>query len=374
MIFRTHLHSCLITLGFALGSVCTSITAQSNLPDDLIVASVETTPIPHSGDAADDPAIWVNPADSSQSTIIGTDKKGGLVVYDLAGTQLQYVADGTPNNVDIRAGFQLGGQTVALVTTGKDNDDTLGIYRVNPATRLLEHVAARVITTGATYGSCMYHSAKTNAFYYFVTGKNSVVEQWELFATSSNQVDAKMVRSFKVGTQLEGCVADDQLGYLYIGEEDIGIWKYAAEHDGGDSRVLVDKTGVGGHLTADVEGLTIAYTGTGTGYLLASSQGESAYTIYERTGDNAYIRTFNVVAGTSIDGTEDTDGIDVTTANLGPAFPNGAFIAQDGKNDSVNQNFKLVPWQHIADNLPSITLPPVTLVPPKRIFLSLISV
>jgi 3-phytase len=338
----------LIVLGLALGSACAITTAQSTPPDGLVIASVETEPIPNSGDAADDPAIWIHPTDPSQSTIIGTDKKGGLVVYDLAGKQLQYVADGTPNNVDIRAGFQLGGQTVALVTTSKDNDDTIGIYRIDPATRRLENVAARVISTGATYGSCMYHSAKTNAFYYFVTGKDSVVEQWELFATASGQVDAKMMRSFSVGTQIEACVADDQLGYLYIGEEDVGIWKYAAEPDVGDSRVLVDKTGANGYLTADVEGLTIAYNRSGSGYLLASSQGENAYTIYQRAGNNAYVRTFKVVAGNSIDGTEDTDGIDVTTANLGPAFPNGVFIAQDGKNDNANQNFKLVPWQQIA--------------------------
>jgi 3-phytase len=45
----------------------------------------------------------------------------------------------------------------------------------------------------------------------------------------------------------------------------------------------------------------------------------------------------------------DTDGIDATAASLGPAFPQGVFVAQDGKNDSGNQNFKLVPWQAIVN-------------------------
>ena len=40
-------------------------------------AAVETQPVGHSGDAADDPAIWVNPVDPARSTIIGTDKLGG---------------------------------------------------------------------------------------------------------------------------------------------------------------------------------------------------------------------------------------------------------------------------------------------------------
>src|SRR2546426_138438 len=50
--------------------------------------TVETAPVPHDGDAADDPAIWIHPSDPAQSTIIGTDKRGGLVVYDLLGTHL----------------------------------------------------------------------------------------------------------------------------------------------------------------------------------------------------------------------------------------------------------------------------------------------
>ena len=57
-----------------------------------------------------------------------------------------------------------------------------------------------------------------------------------------------------------------------------------------------------------------------------------------------------------IDGTTDTDGIDVTSTSLGSAFPHGLFIAQDGKNTSPTppQNFKLVPWEAIAKalNLP----------------------
>src|SRR5262245_16629953 len=41
-------------------------------------ATVETTQMPHGGDAADDPAIWVHPNSPALSTVIGTYKKGGL--------------------------------------------------------------------------------------------------------------------------------------------------------------------------------------------------------------------------------------------------------------------------------------------------------
>jgi 3-phytase len=67
--------------------------------------------------------------------------------------------------------------------------------------------------------------------------------------------------------------------------------------------------------------------------LIASSEGDNSYAVYTRTGDNAYLGAFRIVDGKGIDGSSDTDGIDVTTANLGSAFPRGLFVAQDGSND-----------------------------------------
>jgi 3-phytase len=212
---------------------------------------------------------------------------------------------------------------------------------------MLENVAARKITTLVVYGSCMYHSRKTGKFYYFVNNKAGIVEQWELFDNGSGRVDAKRVRSFGVGSQTEGCVADDELGHFYIGEENVGIWKYGAEPTAGATRTQVDKTGAGGHLVSNVEGLTIAYGKNGGGYLIASSQGNSTYAVYLRAGNNEYVKSFRIVDGNGVDGVAETDGVDVTTGNLGPAFPRGVFVAQDGHNDNGNQNFKLVPLQLI---------------------------
>lgn len=76
---------------------------------------VETAPMPHTGDSADDPAIWIHPSNPALSTIIGTDKQGGIAVYDLDGRQLQYVTLGDINNVDLRYNVPLGGRRVALV-------------------------------------------------------------------------------------------------------------------------------------------------------------------------------------------------------------------------------------------------------------------
>jgi len=314
---------------------------------ETVMATAETDPVPNGGDAADDPAIWVNPNDPAQSVIIGTDKRGGLAVYELSGKQIQYLPDGQMDNVDLRDGFKLDGQTVAIVTASNRKDNSIAIYKINPQSRTLENVAARKIKHGLTvYGMCMYRSAKTGKIYYFGTSKSGEVEQWELFE-SNGKVDAKKARNFKLGSVVEGCVADDELGHFYVAEEAVGIWKFGAEPETGSEHTQVAKVG-DGHLFADVEGLAIAYGKDGAGYLIASSQGNHSYVVYRREGNNEFVKKFRVSAGEGVDGCEETDGIDVTTANLGPSFPHGVFVVQDGFNDKGNQNFKLVPLQTIV--------------------------
>jgi 3-phytase len=310
-------------------------------------ASGETDPVPPGGDA-DDSAIWVHPDDPASSTIIGTDKLGGLAVYDLDGDQIQYLADGDLNNVDLRDGFRLGGESVTLVTAADSTTHRLAIYRVNPSTRELVDVAAREIELGiAAYGSCMYRSAKTGRFYVFVNSEKEAgdpggrVEQWELIE-AGGRVDAQLVRSFAVGSQTEGCVVDDELGDLYIGEEARGIWSYRAEPDAGIERERVDSTGPGGHVEAEVEGLAIAYGPGRSGYLVASSQGNNSFAVYRRE-DNDYVKAFTIKGADGIDAVEETDGIEVTTRDLGEAFPDGLLVAHDGSDDGGRTNFKLVP-------------------------------
>jgi 3-phytase len=314
-----------------------------------VVAAVETEPVQTGGDSADDATLWVNPSDPQLSLVIGTNKKRGLAVYDLSGKEIQSLADGQMNNVDHRDDFPLDGKKVPLITASNRSNDSIAIYRINTETRRLENVAAGQIKTLEAYGSCMYRSSKSGKFYYFGTSKQGVVEQYELFETGQGAVDAKRVRQIKVGTQLEGCVADDELGYLYVGEEAVGIWKYQAEPEANLERSKVDGVGPGGNLVADVEGLTIAYGGDRKGYLIASSQGNNTYAVYRREDANAYVKSFRIVAGNKIDAVTKTDGIHVTTAPLGPLFPKGVFIAQDGSDDKGKQNFKLVPWQSIVE-------------------------
>jgi Phytase len=112
-------------------------TVSCTVPQDaltIVAASVETTPVPDSDDAADDPAVWVNPTTPALSVVIGTDKQGGgLGVYGLDGDQIQYLPSGKLNNVDLRDGFQLDG---VFVTQDDSNDGLNQNFKLVP----LEHI------------------------------------------------------------------------------------------------------------------------------------------------------------------------------------------------------------------------------------------
>ena len=328
------------------------LSAASAAAQNTVSAVVETAPVASVGDAADDIAIWVHPTESELSLVIGTDKQAGLVVYDLAGKQLQFLPDGRMNNVDLRSGFDLGDEDVTLVTCLERSAKRLAIYAVDPVARSLRDVAARDILLGMrVYGCCMYKSAATGETYVFATSEDGDFDQWRLFADATGtKVDAELVRSIDIGSQSEGCVADDENAWVFVGEEDVAIWRYGAEPGAGDARVAVDVAGVTGHLDADIEGLALYAGPNNTGYLVASSQGNDSYVVYDRLPPHAHRLTFSIGDNPllDIDGVGDTDGIDVANLYLGPRFPGGVFIAQDGTNTGGNQNFKFVDWRDIA--------------------------
>jgi 3-phytase len=322
-----------------------------------VMATVETKPVPVGGDAADDPAIWVHPQDPALSTIIATQKRGGLGVYDLSGNEIQHLKEGYMNNVDLRYHFPLGNEQISLVAVTDRSNDSIALYKVVPQSRRLKPIAARIIFSqlqSTIYGVCMYHSQISNKYYVFINDKSGAVEQWELFDNQNQRVDAKIIRTFKVKSQVEGCVVDDILGYFYLSEEKVGIWKFPAEPNSSEAGYLID-TIANGLLTADIEGLTIYYANETEGYLLVSNQGSNHFIVYDRAGNNPFLGRFRIIANDElkIDKVDGTDGIDVVNLPLGSAFPHGLFVTQDGDNadPDENQNFKLVPWEQIADAL-----------------------
>ncbi|MCO4253600.1 phytase [Pseudarthrobacter raffinosi] len=319
-----------------------------------VSATVETAPIHGSGDAADDPAIWIHPTDPSKSTIIGTDKSTdghGLVVYDLSGRELFYYPDGRMNNVDVRYNFPLGSSRVGLV--GASNRvRSLDFYKVNESDGSLTKVGSFAPTAniGTPRGFSFYHSQETGKYFAYVTDIGKV-EQWELDG-STGSVTGRLVRSWTVSgpAHTEGLVADDEMKRLYIAQEDIGgIWRYGAEP--GDSTagtIVVSTTENGGDIVQDIKGISIYYGSGGAGYLLAASQGSNRFHVYARD-DNRPLGAFAIPAGNGIDAVTGMDGIDVTNFGVGGPFPQGFFVTQDTANDNgQRQNFKAVPWQSIA--------------------------
>lgn len=328
-----------------------------------VAADVETPAVKAStgDDAADDPAIWVNPVDPSKSVIIGTVKGYGLEVYDLQGRLLHSYKIGNPNNVDVRYGFPLAnGEKADIVASSDRSTNEILIFRIDPAGFGLTLISGGRIKSAIrreeVYGICLYKSPKSGDYYVFLNGKGGSVEQYRLMPFGENEVTGELKRTLALSTQPEGLVADDRLGFVYMGEEDKGIWKVAAEPDQPSTPVLLADSGNSNPAIAyDIEGLTIFYATDSTGYLIASSQGNNTYAVFEREGGNRYLGSFGILGG-AIDGTYDTDGIDVTGSNLGGPFASGLFVAQDGANTDeqgkmMPQNFKLVGWEKVSDAL-----------------------
>jgi len=144
----------------------------------------------------------------------------------------------------------------------------------------------------------------------------------------------------------------DKHGFLYIGVENECIWRVKAEPGTQTpEKIALTSEDNNENIRYDIEGLTIYYTSSENGYLIASSQGNNSFAIYDRYYDNNYIGSFKIVDGL-VDGTSETDGIDVVNLSLGEDFPLGLFIVQDDKNINNNivlpQNFKLLSWDKAA--------------------------
>ena len=363
-----------IALGLIAASLLTACEERparvpSKDPAVTVSAVVETAKMPDADDAADDPAIWVNSASAEKSLIVGTNKKRGLVVYRLDGSEVFRRDDGRMNNVDLRQDVTIGEFRGDLVGATNRDKKSIDLYKLEGETGVLTPLLSVPTGFNDPYGFCLYRNLESGEVYAFANNSDDgMVGQW-LITADGTTLDAAQVRNFGVGSQAEGCAADDESGTLYVAEEDVGLYAYAANPAvaaaQNNERIVID-TVAGGHLTADAEGVTILRQANGGGYLIVSSQGSNSYNVYDRAAPHAFRGAFQIgptQEQLGIDGVEETDGIDVTGASLGGAFAEGLFVAQDGFNydgtqegKRAHQNFKLVPWQAIREGL---KLPPV---------------
>ncbi|WP_052055373.1 phytase [Myxosarcina sp. GI1] len=389
-------------LAFAIDTeTIPSITATAETPDEIRYDLDE--PEPEEGSDSDDPAIYIHPKDPENSFVITAMKNGGLRVYDLEGQELQSI---TPeniryNNVDLAYGVEVQTQfvgetvTVDLAIASDRANDTLAIFAIDPETKQLtkydegfefpESIFGVDDGEATAYGLATYKGLVDGKTYAFVSqADGNKIAQLEITPTfgaaDEPVVNAKVVRTIEVpvpegetaeDAQVEGMVVDRETGDLYVGQEGYGIWKYSAEPNGSNEGKIVDTVDdirEDSSLTADVEGLSIYYGEDGNGYLLASSQGDSTFAIYDRAGSNSYLGSFAIEDSKTIDGVEESDGADITNVPLGDKYPAGLLVVQDGSNEpaavfpdpedgeiqNFNTNFKYVSLVDFADIFPNL--------------------
>ncbi|MEU4735853.1 phytase [Streptomyces fradiae] len=182
--------------------------------------------------------------------------------------------------------------------------------------------------------------------------------------------------------QVEGMAVDQEEHVLYAAQETVGLWRIEIDDEEFEKPKLVDRVreygtpwtydaeeeecvldtendpGFGGeHLSADAEGVTVYHAEDGAGYVLASSQGDDTFAVYDREGGNAYLGSFAVADGDATDGVQHSDGSTVVNVPLGTAFPKGMLVTHDGEatpadGDREGTNFKFTRWDAVAGAFP----------------------
>jgi 3-phytase len=288
-------------------------------------------------DAADDPAIFLT--NKGVLRVLGTNKKGGLFVYDVNGNVVEERPGGRPNNVDVYR--TMGGAAFAVTSDRADN--AIAIWSLDAETGALSATAVTRVPSGfaEVYGICAGTDRVSGASVIVATSTAGDVGVWDgtTFAKRGG---------FNLGTITEGCVVDAHTGAVYVAQEDLGIWRFAWRAPNGEGRRLIDEFKPKGSLAADVEGLAIWRRG-GHGFLIASVQGESRFAVYDLDAENRLRGTFRIVAANGADAVTVTDGIDVMAGNLGPGLENGLLVVQDDENTDpiAAQNFKYVSWRQV---------------------------
>ncbi len=313
---------------------------------------------------SDDPAIWINPNDVSQSLILGTDKDedGAIYVFNLEGKVIEEKTVrniNRPNNVDVEYGFMLNGKEIDIAVLTERYNNKLRVFSL-PDMKPIDNGGIGAEGLVAPMGISLYKRPSDGAIFAIVSPKEGPTEnylwQFLLKDDGNGNVIAEKVRQFGNFSglkEVESIAVDDPLGYVYYSDEQFGVRKYYADPDLPDANKelgIIDTK----DYWEDNEGISIYSTGEGTGYILVSDQSANRFRIYLREGTPAIfdpedpednvpanphkhklVKIVNVM-------TNNSDGSEVTNVNLGPKFPNGMFVAM-----SDNKTFQIYSWDDI---------------------------
>ncbi|MDN5288131.1 MAG: phytase [Mucilaginibacter sp.] len=306
----------------------------------------------------DDPAIWINPADPAKSLVIGTDKNadGALYVFDMNGKIIKdKVVTGLkrPNNVDLAYGLQLNGKPTDIVITTERMTHKLRIFSL-PDMKPVDNGGIEVFVgeTGNEYRDLMgisIYTAKNGKMYAIVGRKNGPLNggyiwQYLLGDDGKGNVKASLVRKFGEYSgkkEIEAIAVDNELGYIYYSDEQVGVRQYYADPEKGNKQLAIFGTS---GFTADHEGISIYKLTDTTGYILVSDQGANRFQVFNREGtkqapfEHKLAKIVNVAARQS-------DGSDVVSVPLNPTFKHGLFVVM-----SNDKTFHYYRWEDIAGN------------------------
>lgn len=351
-----------ILLALLLNSACTPSNPEAGVSDTLrhqtmspaqqvIQPAAVTEPVMFD---TDDPAIWVNPADPSQSLIIGTDKdeNGGLYVFDLQGKIMKEKTQALkrPDNVDLEYGLSIGGRSYDIAVTTERLTHKLRIYSV-PDMKPLDNGGIEVFTgeTGDMFRDLMgiaLYKSPAGDMYAIVGRKNgpdgAYLWQYKLEDNGHDAVKATLVRKFGKYSgkkEIEAIAVDDKPGYIYYSDEGVGVRKYYADPAKGNEELALFGTS---GFTQDHEGISIYQVSDSTGYILVSDQAANQFFVFSREGfegnahDHRLVKIVKVAA-------QESDGSDVTSVSLNDTFKNGLFVVM-----STDKTFHYYRWEDIA--------------------------
>lgn len=318
------------------------------LPNAL-TADVVTEPTKND---TDDPAIWVNPEDISKSLIIGTDKEvgGGLYVYDLEGKVVNTFLDmQRPNNVDVAYGLILNGKKVDIAVTTERKANKIRIFSL-PDLKPIDNGGIEIFAgeTGEDFRDGMgiaFYTNSNNEIHAIVGRKNGPTEnylwQYKLSDDGTGNVKAEVVRKFGKYSgkkEIEAIAVDNELGFVYYSDEQVGVRKYYADPAKGNEELafFAQKD-----AKSDHEGIAIYKKDATTGYLLVSNQQKNTFLVYEREGHNGNPNEHKLIAEIPVS-TIECDGVDASSLNFGTKFPQGFLVAMSNGNV-----FHLYEWSKI---------------------------
>ncbi|MBK8954080.1 MAG: phytase [Saprospiraceae bacterium] len=306
-------------------------------------------------DDSDDPAIWVDPNHPANSLVIGTDKhldNGGLYVFNLQGKidrNRTKLGMKRVNNVDVAYGFIWGKDTIDIVVATERDRNSLRIFSL-PEMESIDGGGVKIMAQpgdSLPMGIALYKSAD-HQVYAIVSRKQGPSEnylsQYLLRQDASGRLEAVEVRrfgKFSGKKEIESICVDNELGYIYYSDERAGVRKYFADPSKGNQELAFFGQG---QYKIDNEGISIAKTASGKGYLLVSNQAANSFIFYPREGSPLNPHDHTKLAEVRVSA-RDSDGSDTWSYGL-PGYEGGLFVAMS--TDKTFHFYSLNKLLHLA--------------------------